>query len=431
MDDSQAKNDGACRRARRGRDYPVRMSTTASSLSLSDRVSALKPSTTLAVTARVRELIAAGEDVIGFGAGEPDFDTPDPIKEAAIEALREGRTRYEPVPGAPSTRKLIASKFADENGIKCTGDDVVVTVGAKSAIYLALQALVNPGQEVIILTPAWVSYRPMIELCGGRVVEVPGAVEDDFLVAPEKLEAAITPNTAAVILNSPSNPCGSVYAPAQIRALADVVARHEHVALISDEIYEKLIFGGAEHFSPGSMPAIADRVVTINGLSKAYAMTGWRLGYVCAPGNGLAKAIAKLQSQINSHPVSFGSPAIESALRDGAAEVERMRATFAARAARMYKHLSALPGVVCPEPKGAFYVFPDVAGTFGRTSPGGRQIDSSLAFAEALLEEAKVAVVPGADFGTCAANHVRLSFACNELALDEGCRRIAGWVDSM
>ena len=399
-----------------------------SSIVLSERVRRLKPSATFAVTARVRELEAAGKDVIGFGAGEPDFDTPDPIKEAAIGALRAGQTGYQPVPGPLETRTVLARKLERENAIRCGPDDIVISCGAKHSLYLAIQAVLDPGREAILATPAWVSYRPMIELCGGIAVEVPGAVANDFKITPEQLEAAITPRTAVFIVNSPSNPCGITYTPAELTALADVLLRHEHVAVISDEIYEKLIFAGVPHFSPGSIDALAERVVTINGMSKAYAMTGWRLGYACAPGPGIAKAIGKLQGQMTSHATAFCYPAIVEAVTNGDAAVESMRRTFAERAEVIHARLGAIEGVLCPRPTGAFYVFPDVGAYFGRTSPGGRPIDSSVSFAEALLEEALVAVVPGDGFGACAKRHVRLSFACGMDAIEEGCRRIAEWM---
>ena len=403
---------------------------------LSDRALNLTPSSTLAVTARVRALRAEGVDVIGFGAGEPDFDTPASIKQAAIDALLSGETHYMPVAGEPGAKKAIAEKLARENRITCTGDDVVICVGAKHALYLALHCLLDPGrgQEVILPTPAWVSYRPMIELAGGTVVEVPGGIDNDFKITAKQLEGAINPNTAAVIINTPSNPCGTMYAPDDLRALAEVLAPHPQITIITDEIYEKLIYGDAEHFSLGSIDSIADRVVTINGLSKAYAMTGWRIGYACAPGNqpaGLAKAMAKMQGQMTSNITSFCYAAIVEALTGSGAEVESMRLRFAERATMMYERVRAVPGLRCPEPTGAFYVFPDVSAHFGKRTKEGRTIDSALSFAEALLEEASVAVVPGEDFGECAKTHVRLSFACANEHIEEGCRRIDSWLRTL
>jgi len=392
---------------------------------VSQRVSQLAPSATLAVTARVRELKAAGEHIIGFGVGEPDFDTPAVIKTAAIEALQSGMTSYGPVPGAIEAREAIAGKLRTENGIACTADDIVVSVGGKHSLYLALHCLLDIGanQQVIVPTPAWVSYRPMIELAGGVVVEVAGAIENDFRITPEQLRDAITPRTSIVMLNSPSNPCGTMYTPDDLHAICDVVAQHDDIVIISDEIYEKLIFGGIEHFSPGSRADLAERVITVNGLSKAYAMTGWRIGYACAPA-GLAKQMSKLQGQMTSGITSFCNPAIVAALTRAADDVERMRSAFAERATLIRRLIDDWPDVICPTPTGAFYVFPDMRAYIGRTSTGGATMDRATALATALLEEAKVAVVPGEDFGACARTHIRLSFATSEDDIREGCERI-------
>jgi len=412
------------------------METTNPTLHLSHRVQNLKPSATLAVSALVRRLRAEGRDVIGFGVGEPDFDTPDNIQQAAIDALRAGATRYMPVAGEPKARETIAEKLREENGIACSPDDIVITVGAKHALYLALQCLLDSGddREVIVPTPAWVSYRPMVELAGGNVVEVPGALDNDYKITPAQLEAAITPRTAVLMINSPSNPCGTMYGPDELRALADVLEPHGRITVLTDEIYEKIIYGEARHFSLGSIGAIADRVVTINGLSKAYAMTGWRIGYACAPASGdvsLAKAMAKLQGQMTSNITSFCYAAIVEALTNSAASVEQMRCAFADRARLMYERVKALPGVRCPRPTGAFYVFPDISAHVGKQTPAGRAIDSSSAFAEALVEEAGVGVVPGAAFGDAGEGHVRLSFACSTEQIEEGCRRLDEWLGTL
>lgn len=407
------------------------MSTIARGSVLSDRVAALKPSSTLAVSARVNALKAQGVDVIGFGAGEPDFDTPANIKQAAIDALLAGKTRYTPTPGPMEARQAIAAKLTRENGIDCKPEHIIITVGAKHAMYMAMQALVNPGDEVIILTPAWVSYRPMIELAGGVPVEVPGAIERGFKVTPEQIDAAITPATVAIVINSPSNPCGIAYTPGELRAIAAVLERHPHVTIITDEIYERLRYDGERHLSLGSLSALTERVVTINGLSKAYAMTGWRIGYLCAPGQGgrLIKAVSSLQDQLTSNITSFSYAAVVEALTNGDAAVIAMRDAFARRAALMHDLVAAMPMLRCPKPTGAFYVFPDVRAYLGRVSPAGRRLESACDFAEALLEEARVAVVPGEDFGRCARSHVRLSFACGESQIREGCGRIRGWLE--
>jgi aspartate aminotransferase len=403
-----------------------------SAMRLSNRVTALKPSATLAVDAKVKAMKAAGVDVIGFGAGEPDFDTPGNIKQAAIDALRAGKTKYAPTEGELAARTAIAEKLQRENNLRCGPEHVVISVGAKHSVYLALQCLLDPGkgQEVILPTPAWVSYRPMIELAGGQVVEVPGAVSNDFKITPPQLEKAITSRTAAIIVNSPSNPCGTMYSPDELCALAKVLARHEQITIITDEIYEKLIYTDVPHFSLASLSELADRTITINGLSKAFAMTGWRVGYACSPGDGgaVAKAMAKLQGQMTSNITTFVYPAIVEALTNCASSVEAMRQTFAQRASLIHEKVTAMPGLKCPKPTGAFYVFPDVSAHFGRTSPSGRKITSALGFAEALLEDAKAAVVPGEDFGECARNHVRMSFACSEQNITEGCVRIDRWL---
>jgi aspartate aminotransferase len=435
-------------------------------MQLSDRAKSVKPSATLAVDAKVKKLKSEGVDVIGFGAGEPDFDTPQNIKDVAIAALNAGKTKYAPTEGDPAARVAIAAKLKKENGIECTADDIIISNGGKHSLYLALQCLLDPGkgQKVILPTPAWVSYRPMAELAGGEVIEVPGAVENDFKITPRQLEQAITPDASVFIINSPSNPCGTMYTPEELRALADVLKKHEQITVITDEIYEKLIYGDAKHFSLGSIPELAHRVLTVNGMSKAYAMTGWRIGYACCPsllppgeesgvsarmvsdagsrtpspqpspkgrGGNLIKAMAKLQGQMTSNITTFSYPAIIEAINNSAEPVEQMRRRFAQRAILIHARISAMPGLRCPKPTGAFYVFPDISAHFGKTSPGGRQITSALTFAEALLEEAKVAVVPGEDFGEIARNHVRLSFACSEQNIEEGCRRIHEWLRQM
>ncbi len=404
-------------------------------MQLSQRIRNLKPSATLAVNAVVQRLRAEGRDVIGFGAGEPDFETPDNIKQAAIDALGRGETHYMPVPGAPAARQAIADKLRNENGIACGPDDIVITVGGKHALFMIFQCLLDAGegQEVIVPTPAWVSYRPQIELAGGTVVEVASAIDNDFKITPDQLAAAITDRTVAVVLNSPSNPCGTMYSPEELRELAEILRPHEQVTIISDEIYEKLIYGGIDHLSPASIDSIADRVITVNGLSKAYAMTGWRIGYICVPGGDppLAKSIAKLQGQMTGNITSFCYPAIVEAISNSAAAVEQMRITFAERAVLIHGLLTAIPGVSCPRPTGAFYAFPDISAHFGKRTPAGRDIVDSVSFATALLEEAGVAVVPGADFGACGDRHVRFSFVCSTQLIEEGCRRVNAWLRSL
>ena len=406
------------------------MNPAAPTLALSERAARLRPSSTLAVSARVKELKAQGADIIGFGAGEPDFDTPANIKQAAIDALLAGTTGYAPTPGVPEARRVIAEKLQNENSIDCRPEHIIITNGAKQALFMSLQVLINPGDEVVLPTPSWVSYRPMIELAGGEVVEVAGAVENAFRITPAQLAGALTPRTRAFLINSPSNPCGTMYSEDELREFAEILGPREDIFILTDEIYEKLLFGGVEHFSLGSIPEIAERVVTINGLSKAYAMTGWRIGYLCAPGfdGGLIKRLSMLQDQMTSCITSFTYPAVIEALTNSAAAVEEMRTAFARRAALMFDEVRSIPGFECPRPTGAFYVFPRVSDHFGKTSSQGASIDSAVSFAAALLDEAGVAVVPGDDFGECARDHIRLSFACSDHEITEGMGRMREWV---
>lgn len=419
----------------------------ANSLSVSRRVGSLKPSVTVAITNRAKSMKAEGVDVLGFAAGEPDFDTPQAIKQAAIRALEAGQTRYMPTLGDMETRTVIAEKLIRENRIEgLSGRHVAISAGAKHALFIALQCLLDQPereekpQEVILPVPAWVSYRPITELSGGVVVEVDTTPESGFKMTPEQLEAAITPQSRVLILNSPSNPCGTMYSEAELRAFAAVVARAESVApnlvILTDEIYEKIVYGDDAHFSIGSVPEVADRTITLNGLSKAYAMTGWRIGYAAMPGEFGArfiKAMGTLQGQMTTNITSFNYPAIRTALTDAgvAEEVEKMRLAFAARAELIFGRLGEIPGIECPKPTGAFYVFPDVSALFGRITPGGRVIGSALDLSEALLDEALIAFVPGEDFGGCGGDCVRISFACGEAQINAGMDRLADFVDRM
>ena len=396
------------------------------------RVERMKESSTLAVAARAAALKKEGADIVAFGTGEPDFDTPQNIKEAAERALRAGQTKYVATPGTAEARAAVAAKLRDENGIACKPEHVSITAGGKHALYLVLQTLVEAGDDVVLPTPAWVSYRPLIELAGGRCIEVPGAMEHGFKVTPAQLAAAMTPRTVAVILNSPSNPCGTAYSPDEIRALCEVVERHPKATLISDEIYEKLVYPevepGLRLFSPGSLPAMAGRTITLNGMSKAFAMTGWRIGYVCAPGmdGRFMQELIKLQGQMTNNIPAFFMPAIVEALSERSRpQVEEMRKAFARRAALVNELVAGIPRFRGVRSNGAFYSFPSMAACKGLSSPGGRRIDNAQGYAEALLAEAHVAVVPGGDFGDCAADHVRITFATDDATLRKGMERIA------
>jgi len=411
----------------------------AAPLQVSRRVRDLKPSVTVAFMNRAKAMKAAGKDVLSFAAGEPDFDTPDQVKKSAERALEAGMTKYMPTLGDPETRKAIADKLVRENGIPTTPDHIAISAGGKHALYVAAHCLLDPPapgeapQDVLLPVPAWVSYAPIVELAGGRIVEIETEATSDFKMTPDQLRRAITPRSRLLIINSPSNPCGTMYSEAELRAFAAVVeeaARTVAPALvvISDELYEKIVYGGIPHFSIGSVPAIAERTLTINGLSKAYAMTGWRIGYTAASGRfgrQVIDAMGTLQGQMTTNITSFTYPAIRTALTDTAPDVERMRTAFAARAKLVHALVSALPGVVCPRPTGAFYLFPDVSAHFGKTTPAGTRIDSSMALCNALLEESLVAFVPGEDFGGCGDRCVRISFACSEAQITAGIGRFA------
>jgi len=414
-------------------------------MQLSRRVTQLKPSATLEVTARFKAMKAEGVDVIGFGAGEPDADTPGHIRDSAKRAIDEGWTHYVASAGDPKARGAIAEKFRRENGLDfITPDHVVITPGAKMAIFLALQALVDPGDEVITQTPCWVSYAPMAELAAGRVVEAPTTGETGFRMTLDGLRDALTERSRVLILNSPCNPTGVVYSPEELRALAEVVNEHNRnqrrrmeegaaesareLIVVSDEIYEKLIYDGRPF--AGIAPWIENGcAVTVSGLSKSYAMTGWRVGYAAAGLPEIAKAMAKLQAQMNTSITACCYPVIVQALNHGDDDVAGMHATYARRRDLIFDLITALPDVSCVRPSGAFYVFPDVSAYFGRTSPGGRAIANAVEFADALLNEARVAVVPGDDFGGCGTNHVRLSYACSEKEIEEGLRRIREFLE--
>jgi aspartate aminotransferase len=404
-------------------------------MQLSARVSALKPSTTLAINAKAKALQAQGIPVLSFAAGEPDFDTPVAIKQALIEALNKGETKYCPVPGDAATRRVIADKLTGENGLpNVTPEHVVISSGGKQSLYQVFQALLETPSEVILPTPAWVSYAPQIELAGGKVLEVVTTAASGFKMTPDQLRGAITARSRALVINSPSNPCGTMYSPDEIRAIAQVVAEHPNLIVISDELYEKIIFGGIPHFSMGSIPEIAERVVTVNGLSKAYAMTGWRIGYCAGSGEfglQLSKALQSLQSQSTTSIATFELPAIRVALTECADEVEAMRQAFARRAEVTYSLIARVPGLVCPKPTGAFYVFPDASAHFGKRTPGGKTIASASDFAAALLDEHRVAVVPGEDFGAGGEKCFRLSFACGDEQIRDGVGRIGEFVASL
>jgi len=390
---------------------------------------------------------AAGVDVLGFAAGEPDFDTPQPIKDAAIKAMLDGQTKYTPTLGDMVTRECVANKLVTENGIAgLTGEHVAIGCGGKHVLYSSIQCLFDfpaPGEdhwEMLLPTPAWVSYRPICELSGGKVREIDAGPGADFKISAAQLQDAITPRSRLLILNSPSNPCGTMYSEAELRALAKVIYEGLDIApnlvVLTDEIYEKIVYGDDAHFSIGSIPEIADRVITLNGMSKAYAMTGWRIGYAAMPGEfgkKFIKAIGTLQGQMTTNITSFNYAAIRCALTDAsvAGTVEEMRVAFASRAKLIMKRLAEIPGITCPTPTGAFYVFPDVSSLFGKTTPKGVKITDAPSLSEAMLDEAHIAFVPGDDFGGCGGNHVRISFACSDEQINAGMDRFKNFVESL
>jgi aspartate aminotransferase len=410
--------------------------------SLSSRALALKAPATLAIMGKAKALARQGVDVVSFGAGEPDFDTPEPIRRAAAEALNSGQTHYMPTLGDTQTREVIAEKLVRENGlVGVSAEHVAISTGAKQSLYLVCQCLLGDhdrANEVLLPVPAWVSYGPMAGLAGGKVVELPTTASGGFKLTPEQLRRAITPRSRLLVLNTPSNPCGTMYTPDELRALAAVVAESARAApdlvVVVDEIYEKITFAGIPHFSIGSVPEVAERTVTINGLSKAYAMTGWRVGYAASSGEfglRLIRAMDALQGQMTSCITSFVYPAIRKAIQGCAEDVERFRAEFARRAAMMDERMRGVPGMVAPRPTGAFYLFPNVSAYIGRRSPEGRPMGTSVDLAGALLDEAHVAVVPGEEFGGAGRDHLRFSFACSAEQIEKGMDRVARFVSQM
>ena len=389
---------------------------------LSDRLNRIKPSPTIAMTTRAAELRAEGRDIIGLSAGEPDFDTPAHICVAAKAAIDAGHTRYTAVDGTLSLKRAICDKFARENGLDYTPSQITVGTGGKQILFNALMATVNDGDEVIIPAPYWVSYPDMVRLAGGTPVIVECGQDQGFRLTPKALEAAITPRTRWLILNSPSNPSGAGYDLAAMQALTDVLLRHPQVWCLADDIYEHLVFDGFEFVTPAQVePRLKDRILTMNGVSKAYAMTGWRIGYGAAP-EPLIKAMAKLQSQSTSNPCSISQYAAEAALTGPQDYIAESRTVFQRRRDLVVAGLNACPGIDCPLPQGAFYVYPSIAGLIGRTSAAGAAITDDEAFANALLDETGVAVVFGAAFGL--SPHFRISYATSDAQLAEAVSRI-------
>jgi aspartate aminotransferase len=395
----------------------------------SSALARVKPSATLAVTARARELKREGRDVIGLGAGEPDFDTPQNVKQAAIDAITRGETKYTDVDGLPELKAAIVAKFARENGLTYETSQIHVAPGGKAVLYNALVATLSPGDEVIVPAPYWVSYPDMVLLAGGEPVTVVGHEADGFKLRPEALEAAITPRTRWLILNSPSNPTGAAYTGPELEALAAVVRRHPHVWVMTDDMYEHLIYGDFDYLTFAQVaPDLIDRTLTVNGVSKAYAMTGWRIGYAGGP-RPLIDLMRKVAGQTTSNPSSISQWAAVEAL-NGPQDFIRERAqAFERRRDLVVSMLNQATGVRCPNPEGAFYVYPSIEGLIGKTAPDGAVIDGDDAFVSALLDAEGVAVVQGSAFGL--SPYFRISYATSEDVLEEGCRRIQRFCASL
>lgn len=386
---------------------------------ISDRVNALAPSQTLAMSQKSQELKARGVDVINLSVGEPDFNTPDHIKTAAVKAIDDNFSFYTPVPGYMSLRKAISETLKKENGIDFAPEQIVVSGGAKQSLCNVVLAVVNPGDEVVIPTPAWVSYVEMVNLAGGKSVEVPATIENDFKITPEQLRSALTPRTRLIMFNSPSNPTGSVYSREELQALVDVLADYPDVLVLSDEIYEHINFTGS-FTSMASFEAIADRTAIVNGVSKAYAMTGWRIGFLAAP-LWLAKATSKLQSQYTSGACSIAQKAAEAAYTGPQECVEDMRKAFERRRDLIVGLARTIPGWKVNEPQGAFYLFPEVSSYFGKRN-GDYVINNDSDLAMYLLQEAHVATVAGSAF--CAPGYIRMSYATSDDNICEAMERI-------
>ncbi|MBI3028213.1 MAG: pyridoxal phosphate-dependent aminotransferase [Candidatus Rokubacteria bacterium] len=393
---------------------------------LADRIKALAPSPTLAIQAKAKAMRAQGIDVVSFGAGEPDFDTPERIKEAAIRALRKGHTKYTEASGIVELREAVCQKLKRDNGLDYEPADVLISVGAKHTLYNAVVALLNPGDEVLIPAPYWVSYPEQVKLVGGVPVAVPTLETDGFQVDTGRLAASVTPRTRAIVINTPNNPTGAVFSPAALRAVGELAMKHD-LLVISDECYEALTYEG-RHVSIASLdPEIKARTLVVNTCSKAYAMTGWRIGYAAGPRH-LIKAMGDVQSQVTSNPASIAQWAAVEALTGPQDDVAKMAGEFDRRRRVMIPSLNAIPGVTCVAPGGAFYAFPKVAGLFGKRGQG-KPLRGSADVTAFLLEVARVAVVPGLDFGSD--SHIRLSYATGLATIQEGLSRMDKAVRSL
>ena len=396
---------------------------------LADALSRVKPSATIAMTQKARELKAQGMDVISLSVGEPDFDTPQHIKDAAIEAIRRGETKYPPVSGIVPLREAIAKKFKRENGLDYKPSQTIVGTGGKHVIYNALLATLNPGDEVVIPRPYWVSYPEMVVLCGGTPVFAETDMAHDFKLQPEELERVITPKTKWIILNSPSNPSGAAYAHAELKKITDVLMRHPHVWVLTDDMYEHLTYGDFDFVTPAQIePGLYERTLTMNGVSKAYAMTGWRIGYAAGPEH-LIKAMDFVQGQQTSGATTISQWAAVAALEGTQEHLAQFRDAFQVRRDLVVSMLNQTKGLKCPTPEGAFYVYPSCAETIGRRTPSGKVIETDADFVSELLQAEGVAAVHGSAFGL--GPNLRISYATSNAALEEACTRIQRFCGSL
>ncbi len=394
-------------------------------MNVSNKALGIAPSVTLEIDAKAKKMKADGLDVVGFGAGEPDFNTPRHVIEAAVKAMDEGKTRYTPASGTIELRRAICDKLLRDNGLSYTPDQIVVSNGAKHSLFNAFQAILNPGDEVLLPAPYWVSYYEQIKMADGVPVPVMSTQEEGFVVSFEALDAAVTPKTKALLLNSPSNPTGMVYSKEQLQAVANIALKHD-LYIISDEIYESLVYDGTRHISIASLsPEIQERTILVNGLSKAYAMTGWRIGYT-ASNTTLAKVMGNYQSHSTSNPNSIAQAAGIAALTGNKDELNEMVRQFSERREYMVNRVNAIPGFKALMPKGAFYVFVNISGVFGKHTPAGAEINSALDFSKYLLEDKLCAVVPGEAFGD--ARYMRLAYATDMNSIKKGLDRIEEFV---
>jgi aspartate aminotransferase len=394
---------------------------------LSDRVSTIEPSLTMSITALANKLSLDGKNIIGFGAGEPDFDTPEPIKQAAIAAIQAGKSKYTPAAGLPLLKSAIVERLLADYNVSYSPQDIVVSCGAKHSLHNAFLAILNLGDEVIVPAPYWVSYPEQIALAGGRMVVVPTHAQTNFKVTVDQLQSVLTPNTRAIVINSPSNPTGVVYSESELRRIAEWAVTHD-LWIISDEIYDKLIYDASHVCMASLSQSIKEHTILINGVSKSYAMTGWRIGYLAAPA-AVASAVSRLQSHTTSNPTSIAQYAAIEAFQMDQSLLSEMHAAFNSRRLRMIQQISLIDGLELNSPQGAFYAFPGIQAYIGKYTKSGKKITSSITFCEALLEDVNVACVPGIGFGSD--GYIRLSYATSDAAIDEGLSRMKVWIDQL